>query len=137
MRYAWTHSARFASVRTRLLLAIAPLLGYVLMFFTLFYTSQAGANAIDLSAVGVAVAGWLLGRWAGLASGLLAIPLNFALLLAVGIKLDEAASFAGNGASGVANLAIGWVGGWMGELYRRAQAQARALEREREALERE
>src|SRR5260370_12780557 len=128
MLYAWTHSARFASARTVLLLAAAPLLAYVLIFFTLFYASPAGPSAINLSGVGGAAAGWLLGHWAGLASGLLAIPLNFALLLAVGIKIDDAASFASNGAIVAANLAIGWMVGWMGELYRRVQAQARELE---------
>src|SRR5260370_37210153 len=83
MLYAWTHSARFASARTRLPLAAAPLLAYVLIFFTLVYASAAGPSSINLSGVGVAPAGWLLGRGAGPAAGLLAIPLHFGVLLAV------------------------------------------------------
>src|SRR5260370_35066931 len=108
MLYAWTHSARFASARTRLPLAAAPLLAYVLIFFTLFYASPAGPSAINLSGVGVAAAGWLLGHWAGLASGLLANPLNFALLLAVRSTLGEPAAFARTGATVAAKLPLSW-----------------------------
>jgi two-component system cell cycle sensor histidine kinase/response regulator CckA len=134
MSYAGLLSRPIVSARTRFVLAAAPLFGYILLFFMVFFASAAGPSVIYLSGVGVAVAAWLLGRWAGLVSGLLALPLNFALLWAAGVGVDDAAMFAGNSAICAANLSMGWVVGWMGELHRRAQAQAAELARDHEIL---
>jgi len=130
-------STPFASVRARLLLALAPLAAYLPLFYGVYFLSPAGTNATDLSVVGVAMAGWLLGRWAGLASGLCALPINFLLLWSVGIEVSDAAALAGNAAVGATNLGIGWLVGWMGELYHRVHAQSRELARDHDTLKRE
>src|SRR5438477_3776878 len=109
---ARTLSDRLVPLRTRLLLASVPIAAYVLIFFLIFFASSVGASAIDLAAVAVAVTAWLLGRLGGTIAGLLAAPVNFALLWLAGLSAAEAMGYASNGASCSANIAIGWAAGW-------------------------
>src|SRR6516162_10218342 len=108
MRHAWALSERFTSRRARLLLAVAAMAGYILIYFGLAYGSPAGPAATALSGVSVAIAGWLLGLWLGLAAGLATLPLNLGLLEVVGLDLSDALGQLGNGAACATNVAIGW-----------------------------
>ena len=135
MDLARASSDRFASSQIRVLLAAAPLAAYVVLFYVVYLLTS--ASTTDLSVVGVALVGWFLGRWAGLASGVLALPLNFALLWTVNSPANEAAAYAGNAVTCATNAGIGWLVGWMGELYYRVQAQSRELALDHETLVRE
>jgi PAS domain S-box-containing protein len=118
----------------RLLLAAGALAGYVAAFLALYFGAASGPAATDLSGAAVAAIGWLLGRWAGLAAGLLTLPLNATLLALVGPAGADALGQAAGGPALVANVVIGLAVGWMGELHRRVKGQARALARDHETL---
>lgn len=117
----------------RQLLVFGSVLFYAITFLSLYKT--AGQALAALTAVPVAMAGWLWGFRPGFLVGLLAIPMNFLLFSVVE---DHAAHIIISRWPGVlVGVAIGAATGWVRELMDRMEAQSRELARQREALEHE
>lgn len=66
----------------RLALAAVPVLVYAVAFVPLF--RQGGTGVLALALFPVVILGWLFGAWGGLLAGVLSVPLNALLLVAVG-----------------------------------------------------
>ncbi len=128
---------RHAACRARAFRALGVLGGYLFLSVLLGFTTPVGGAAIDLSPAAVALAGWLLGRWGGLAAGALSVPLNLAVLALIGGPWPPDVLRAVNVITAATNLLIGLAAGWTGELYRRVRAQARELARDHATLTRE
>jgi signal transduction histidine kinase len=115
---------------TRLAIVFATAAAYAIVLWPAY--AATGVIAASLSVVPISVAGWLFGRWGGCLAGLVSIPAHVALFTLLGatgwlVVLDQ---WPGS----VMGIVVGLMIGWLGEVVRRVQSQARDLARQREAL---
>jgi PAS domain S-box-containing protein len=117
--------------RTTLILVVVAV--YVLMFVLLY--PQLGSGVAALAVLPVALAGWLLGAWAGLLTGLLSFVLNTLLLNLAGAVGWDAVLRERGGPGAAAILLIGVTAGWLGTKVERSRSHARELVGQRAALQ--
>jgi DNA-binding NtrC family response regulator/signal transduction histidine kinase len=125
-----THG-RFTGFRARLILVALSFCAYVISFFLI--SEIYGKGGATAAVVLVATAGWLFGFWPGIATALLALPLNFLLYTLVGTGRSELIE--GGGIAGTtALLLIGAALGRLRDLGRRLTAELAEHKRTEEAL---
>jgi PAS domain S-box-containing protein len=120
---------------TRWIAIVVAFAAYALAFAPLYGVLGLGATA--LAALPVVLAAGLLGLGAGLVGALLVLPLHTLLLnLADPSPWDPLILLQrGRGTEAFALLLVGGAVGWLRDLARRVQAQARELGDQRDALE--
>ncbi|HEX5502215.1 MAG TPA: EAL domain-containing protein [Thermomicrobiales bacterium] len=122
------------STRVRVALVVGVTFAYALAFVPL--AGVAGGGAAALAALPVMVAAAAFGARAGLAAGLLALPLNTLLLNLAGHPGWLVVLHDGGGPGSAVLPVLGGVIGWLRDLSRAVAAREAARERAEEALRR-
>lgn len=114
-------------------IAVAAMGMYVPSFILLY--PFAGPSTLALAFIPPALAGWLLGAWGGLLTGILSFPLTAFLLHRAGDAAagNLSAGLLGGSTVALIGLAIGWIRG----LLDRSKDQKEELRRERALLREE